>query len=61
MELTQTGTQVIQAEKALKLELCRAGLINKWNPIALYGIHGFVQREFLIEPAAPPHDPNFRI
>lgn len=35
-----------------------AGLINKWNPIALYDIHGFV-KEFLIEPATPPHDPNF--
>ncbi|EJP27212.1 LPXTG-anchored zinc carboxypeptidase [Streptococcus anginosus] len=35
-----------------------AGLINKWNPIALYDIHGFV-RDFLIEPATPPHDPNF--
>lgn len=34
------------------------GLINKWNPIALYDIHGFVE-EFLIEPATPPHDPNF--
>ena len=33
-------------------------LINKWNPIALYDIHGFVE-EFLIEPATPPHDPNF--
>lgn len=35
-----------------------AGLINKWNPIALYDIHGFI-KEFLIEPATPPHDPNF--
>ena len=35
-----------------------AGLINKWNPIALYDIHGFV-KDFLIEPATPPHDPNF--
>lgn len=35
-----------------------AGLINKWNPIALYDVHGFV-KEFLIEPATPPHDPNF--
>ncbi|MBP2624026.1 M14 family metallopeptidase [Streptococcus oricebi] len=35
-----------------------AGLINKWNPMALYDIHGFV-KEFLIEPATPPHDPNF--
>ena len=35
-----------------------AALINKWNPIALYDIHGFV-KEFLIEPATPPHDPNF--
>ena len=35
-----------------------AGLINKWNPIALYDIHGFVE-DFLIEPATPPHDPNF--
>lgn len=35
-----------------------ARLINKWNPIALYDIHGFV-KEFLIEPATPPHDPNF--
>ena len=33
-------------------------MINKWNPIALYDIHGFV-KEFLIEPATPPHDPNF--
>ncbi|MCW6677281.1 LPXTG cell wall anchor domain-containing protein [Aerococcaceae bacterium NML180378] len=32
--------------------------INKWNPIALLDIHGFVE-EFLIEPATPPHDPNF--
>lgn len=35
-----------------------AGLINKWNPIALYDIHGFV-KDFLIKPATPPHDPNF--
>ncbi|KXT83610.1 hypothetical protein STRDD11_01389 [Streptococcus sp. DD11] len=35
-----------------------AALINKWNPIALYDIHGFV-KDFLIEPATPPHDPNF--
>ena len=35
-----------------------AGIINKWNPIALYDIHGFV-KDFLIEPATPPHDPNF--
>lgn len=35
-----------------------AGLINKWNPVALYDIHGFV-KDFLIEPATPPHDPNF--
>lgn len=33
-------------------------MINKWNPIALYDLHGFV-KEFLIEPATPPHDPNF--
>lgn len=33
-------------------------MINKWNPIALYDIHGFI-KEFLIEPATPPHDPNF--
>ena len=33
-------------------------MINKWNPIALYDTHGFV-KEFLIEPATPPHDPNF--
>lgn len=32
--------------------------INKWNPIALLDIHGFV-KDFLIEPATPPHDPNF--
>lgn len=32
--------------------------INKWNPIALFDIHGFV-KEFLIEPCTPPHDPNF--
>ncbi|MET3557037.1 LPXTG-motif cell wall-anchored protein [Streptococcus rupicaprae] len=32
--------------------------ITKWNPLALYDIHGFV-KEFLIEPATPPHDPNF--
>ncbi len=32
--------------------------INKWNPISLLDIHGFV-RGFLIEPATPPHDPNF--
>lgn len=33
-------------------------MINKWNPIALYDLHGFI-KEFLIEPATPPHDPNF--
>lgn len=33
-------------------------MINKWNPIALYDIHGFI-KEFLIEPATPLHDPNF--
>ena len=35
-----------------------SGLINKWNPMALYDLHGFV-RDFLIEPTTPPHDPNF--
>lgn len=32
--------------------------INKWNPIAIFDVHGFV-KEFLIEPCTPPHDPNF--
>lgn len=32
--------------------------ITKWNPIAIFDIHGFI-KEFLIEPATPPHDPNF--
>ncbi|EFR44773.1 hypothetical protein [Streptococcus pseudoporcinus] len=32
--------------------------INKWNPIAIFDLHGFV-KEFLIEPCTPPHDPNF--
>lgn len=32
--------------------------IHKWNPISILDIHGFV-KEFLIEPATPPHDPNF--
>lgn len=32
--------------------------INKWNPISVLDVHGFV-KEFLIEPATPPHDPNF--
>ncbi|RLU46883.1 zinc carboxypeptidase [Streptococcus iniae] len=32
--------------------------INKWNPIAVFDIHGFV-KAFLIEPCTPPHDPNF--
>nr|WP_053093922.1 hypothetical protein [Streptococcus sp. X13SY08] len=32
--------------------------MTKWNPIAVFDIHGFV-KEFLIEPATPPHDPNF--
>ncbi|MGY3725121.1 Zinc carboxypeptidase [Granulicatella balaenopterae] len=33
-------------------------LINQWNPLSLIDIHGFV-KQFLIEPATPPHDPNF--
>lgn len=32
--------------------------INKWNPISIFDVHGFV-KEFLIEPCTPPHDPNF--
>lgn len=32
--------------------------IHKWNPISVLDIHGFVSG-FLIEPATPPHDPNF--
>lgn len=32
--------------------------LNKWNPIAIYDVHGFVS-DFLIEPCTPPHDPNF--
>ncbi|MBJ8326457.1 LPXTG cell wall anchor domain-containing protein [Streptococcus pacificus] len=35
-----------------------AAQISKWNPASLYDIHGFV-KEFLIEPATPPHDLNF--
>ena len=34
--------------------------INKWNPLALLDIHGY-QESFLIEPATPPHDPNFEL
>ncbi len=32
--------------------------IHKWNPISVLDVHGFVSG-FLIEPATPPHDPNF--
>ncbi|MGY3724086.1 hypothetical protein SAMN05421767_10872 [Granulicatella balaenopterae] len=32
--------------------------INKWNPISIVDVHGFVS-EYLIEPSTPPHDPNF--
>ncbi|WP_394405020.1 LPXTG cell wall anchor domain-containing protein [Streptococcus sp. 20-1249] len=32
--------------------------ITKWNPISVFDVHGFV-KDFLIEPATPPHDPNF--
>ncbi|KHD45943.1 zinc carboxypeptidase [Streptococcus hongkongensis] len=32
--------------------------INKWNPISIFDVHGFV-KDFLIEPCTPPHDPNF--
>lgn len=32
--------------------------INKWNPLTLIDVHGFVN-PFLLEPATPPHDPNF--
>lgn len=32
--------------------------MTKWNPIAVFDVHGFV-KDFLIEPATPPHDPNF--
>ncbi|MCR8968266.1 LPXTG cell wall anchor domain-containing protein [Streptococcus zalophi] len=35
-----------------------AAQISKWNPASLYDVHGFV-KEFLIEPATPPHDLNF--
>ena len=47
-----TGYQANQETRTV------AALINKWNPIALYDIHGFI-KDFLIEPATPPHDPNF--
>lgn len=34
-----------------------AQLINKWNPVTLVELHGFVNY-FLIEPCTPPHESN---
>ncbi|MDO4680733.1 MAG: LPXTG cell wall anchor domain-containing protein [Aerococcus sp.] len=35
-----------------------AAQIAKFNPLTFLDFHGF-QKEFLIEPCTPPHDPNF--
>lgn len=47
-----TGFQVNPETQAIVRQ------IHKWNPISVLDIHGFVSG-FLIEPATPPHDPNF--
>lgn len=47
-----TGYQVNPETRAIATQ------ISKWNPISLFDLHGFV-KGFLIEPATPPHDPNF--
>lgn len=47
-----TGFQVNPETRAIVTQ------IHKWNPISVLDIHGFVS-SFLIEPATPPHDPNF--
>ncbi len=47
-----TGFQVNPETQAIVRQ------IHKWNPISVLDVHGFVSG-FLIEPATPPHDPNF--
>lgn len=47
-----TGFQVNPETQAIVQQ------IHKWNPISVLDVHGFVSG-FLIEPATPPHDPNF--
>lgn len=46
------GYQVLPEVKAM------TKVINEWDPLAFFDIHGFVN-PLLIEPTNPPHDPNF--
>lgn len=46
------GYQVLPEVKAM------VRLINEWDPLSFFDLHGFVD-PMLIEPTNPPHDPNF--